>query len=82
MALQTNATFNVTLWNDPSLCTLTTCPLDWATIQYVPSLAGNAFYLALFLILLIAQTVLGVRFRSWSFMIALVGGGALEVIGR
>lgn len=81
MSLQSNATFNVTLYNDPSLCTIKTCPIDWATIQYIPSLAGNAFYLALFLIILILQIYLGARYRTWSFMIALLGGEILEVIG-
>ena len=32
MALQTNATFDLTLYNNPSLCTLKTCPIGWATI--------------------------------------------------
>ena len=82
MALPTsNATFNATLYEQPWLCTIETCPLDWANIRYVPSLAGNAFYLALFIILLLAQIFLGVRHRAWSFMIALFGGETLEVIG-
>ncbi|KAL8783653.1 MAG: hypothetical protein Q9195_009327 [Heterodermia aff. obscurata] len=81
MSLQSNATFNVTLYNDPSLCTIKTCPIDWATIQYVPSLAGNAFYLAFFVVILLSQSYLGARYRTWSFMVALLGGEILEVIG-
>ena len=81
MSLLSNATFNLTLYNDPSLCTIKTCPIDWATIQYVPSLAGNAFYLAFFIIILVFQIYLGARYRTWSFMVALLGGEILEVIG-
>ena len=76
-----NATFNMTLYMQPWLCTTDTCPIEWASIHYVPSLAGNAFYLALFICLLLAQIYLGVRHRSWSFMIALLGGEILEIIG-
>lgn len=81
MALQSNATFNLTLYNEPWLCTVTTCPIEWATIQYVPSLAGNVFYLALFAVILLTQTYLGIRYRTWTFMIALLGGEILEVLG-
>ena len=76
-----NASFNQTLWDDPGLCTVETCPLDWATIRYVPSLAGNVLYLAIFAIILLFQGFLGSRHRTWSFFSAMIGGLVLEVIG-
>ncbi|KAJ5496154.1 hypothetical protein N7463_008141 [Penicillium fimorum] len=62
-------------------CTLQTCPLSDAYIQYQPNMAGNIFYLALFAILLIGQIGTGIVFRSWSFMVPMVAGLILEIIG-
>ena len=73
--------FNQTLYDNPYLCTLSTCPKDYATLRYVPSLSGNAFYLALFTIMFLIQIGVGVWRRTWTFLIAMVGGCVLEVIG-
>ena len=40
-------------------CTVRTCPLSCAQVEYVPTLAGNAVYAAAFSLLLIAQLGLG-----------------------
>ena len=74
-------TFNLTTYDDPSLCTLSTCPESYATLRYVPSLAANAFFLAWFAILLVAQTLIGFKKRTWTFSVAMVGGCVLEIIG-
>ncbi|CAI7661537.1 uncharacterized protein N7487_010811 [Penicillium crustosum] len=67
---------------DPSdYCTLAICPLSEAHVEYVPSLAGNAFYLAVFAVLLVAQVVLGIRYRTWGYLGGLFGGLVLEIIG-
>ena len=67
---------------DPSdYCTLDICPLSEAYVEYVPSLAGNAFYLGVFAVLLVAQVVLGIRYRTWSYLAGLFGGLVLEIIG-
>ncbi|KAL2844942.1 RTA1 like protein-domain-containing protein [Aspergillus pseudodeflectus] len=62
-------------------CTPDTCPIDWALIRYFPNVAGNALYLALFAIMLVAQFYHGVRFKTWSFLGCMSGGLLLEVIG-
>ncbi|OOF89857.1 hypothetical protein ASPCADRAFT_519604 [Aspergillus carbonarius ITEM 5010] len=62
-------------------CTLDSCPLSEAYVSYVPSLAGNAFYLAVLVALLIAQVGLGIRSRTWSYLAGLFGGLVLEIIG-
>ncbi|KAJ5497662.1 hypothetical protein N7453_006713 [Penicillium expansum] len=67
--------------SNPDDCTLQTCPLSDAYIQYQPNMAGNIFYLALFAILLIGQIGTGIVFRSWSFMVPMVAGLILEIIG-
>nr|A0A2Z5TTA9.1 RecName: Full=Efflux pump himE; AltName: Full=Himeic acid A biosynthesis cluster protein E [Aspergillus japonicus]BBA91555.1 transporter [Aspergillus japonicus] len=67
---------------DPSdYCTFEICPITEAYVYYVPSLAGNAFYLALFAVLLAAQLVLAVRYRTWGYLAGLSGGLILEIIG-
>ncbi|RAL13911.1 RTA1 domain-containing protein [Aspergillus homomorphus CBS 101889] len=62
-------------------CTLDTCPITEAYVYYIPSLAGNAFYLAFFAVLLAAQVVLAIRYRTWGYFAGLFGGLVLEIIG-
>lgn len=64
-----------------ALCTLKTCSLLQAHFQYLPSLPGNALYLSIFAIYLVAQVGLGIRYRTWGFMGGMVGGLILEVLG-
>ncbi|KAL8709907.1 MAG: hypothetical protein Q9220_005357 [cf. Caloplaca sp. 1 TL-2023] len=73
--------FNQTLLNNTDLCTLKTCPLALANVDYVPSLAGNALYLAIFSLLLLIQLAFGFRWRTWSFTGSIFGGLVLEIIG-
>jgi len=63
------------------LCTLQTCSLLQAHFRYLPSLAGNALYLAIFAVLIVPQVVLGIQYKTWGFMGAMLGGLILEVIG-
>ncbi len=77
----TTAYINTTLYNEPWLCTFDTCPASWASVQYDPSLAGNAIYLGIFSLVLVIQVLLGVSFRTWSFLSAMIGGEVLEIIG-
>lgn len=62
-------------------CSLSTCPIALAEVEYDPSLGGNAFYLAIFAILLLIQVFLGITSRTWGFLGDLVGGLVLEVMG-
>ncbi|KAL9002827.1 MAG: hypothetical protein Q9188_004270 [Gyalolechia gomerana] len=73
--------FNLTLLNNTELCTLSTCPLSLATVDYIPSLAGNVFYLSLFSLLLLLQIFFGLKWRVWTFFGAMFGGLVLEVVG-
>jgi hypothetical protein len=66
---------------DSDLCTLSTCGLEYANFTYIPSLAGNITYLALFVLFIGAQTVLSVRYKTWGFFVGMFGGLALEIIG-
>ncbi len=82
----TLATFNVTLLLDSRLCTACTCPLELeghmlGMMSYFPSLGGNAFFAALFGVCLLIQLGLGIRHKTWGFLISMTGGLVLEIIG-
>jgi hypothetical protein len=62
-------------------CTVQTCPIQCAEVTYLPTLAGNATYAAIFGILLIAQVTLGFWYRTWGFMVGMSCGLLLEVLG-
>ncbi|KAK5027392.1 RTA1 like protein [Exophiala sideris] len=67
---------------DPTNCTYATCSVqEWGQLAYIPSLAGNALYLAIFSLTLIAQLILGVYHGTWGFMVGVVAGNALEILG-
>ena len=75
-----SATCNTTI-EDWNLCTPETCCLEQAQIFYIPSLAGNALYAAIFGLLLIAQLFFGIRYRTWSFVTWMSFGLVGELVG-
>ncbi|KAI9678275.1 MAG: hypothetical protein M1817_006220 [Caeruleum heppii] len=66
---------------DTDLCTLSTCDLSFAFVDYRPSLTGNALFIGIFGVLLIGQVIFGIRYRTWGFMGGMLGGLILELIG-
>ena len=66
--------FNATLVNNTDLRTLQTCPLVLAHVDYIPSLAGNVLYAAMFSLALIAQILFIIRYRTWGYGVAMYGG--------
>ncbi|KAJ6011870.1 hypothetical protein N7499_013160 [Penicillium canescens] len=62
-------------------CTLQTCPLSAAYIEYRPNMPGNMVYLAIFAVLMVGQVGAGIKYRTWSFMVPMAAGLILEVIG-
>ena len=50
-------------------------------IGYLPTLAGNAFFAAVFGLCLLVQIFLGIRYKTWGFLVGMVGGITLEVVG-
>jgi hypothetical protein len=53
----------------------------YGTVDYVPTLAGNALYLAIFVVILIAQITQGIIYHTWSYMICMIFGLVLEAVG-
>lgn len=66
---------------DPHSCTLATCSMDYAQIEYVPTFAGNLTYLIIFAIFLAAQCALVWKYRTWGFFVGMFCGLLLEILG-
>ncbi|KAK2595294.1 Envelope glycoprotein [Conoideocrella luteorostrata] len=62
-------------------CTLSTCPLEMSVYKYRPSLPVNALFIALFALAAIIHVVLGIRWRSWGFMVFMIFGCLVEIVG-
>lgn len=67
--------------NASDICNIDICPLECAQVQYFPSLPANAFFAGVFGLAMIAQILLGVWYKTWGFMVAMICGLILEVIG-
>lgn len=57
------------------------CPVDQTIYGYYPSLPGNTFFLAIFAIFTLSNLVLGLRFRTYTYTVAMFFGCLGEVIG-
>jgi len=62
-------------------CTVQTCPLSMAWLSYLPSVGGNVLYAVLFVLFLLAQIFLGMRYRTWGFLAGMFIGILLEILG-
>ncbi|KAL4914838.1 RTA1 like protein-domain-containing protein [Aspergillus aurantiobrunneus] len=72
---------NLTLLENPDLCTVETCPLSMASVEYIPLLWCQILFMAIFGAAAIAQLGLGIRYKTWTFMVAMVLGLIGEVVG-
>ena len=50
-------------------------------MRYIPTLAGNVFFLALFGLALLWQCILAIRYRTWGYLFGMFGGLVLEILG-
>lgn len=63
-------------------CTLATCTVGQGSfLSYNPSLAGNAFYVALFGTIFVVQAFQSLNYRTWTFSGSMLVGLVLEVVG-
>ena len=64
------------------LCTLDTCCLAYQSpFAYRPTYGGNLFFAIIFGIVLLPQLGLGIYYKTWGFMVGMVCGLILEVLG-
>jgi hypothetical protein len=57
------------------------CTIEGTLYGYLPSLGANAFFTAFFALCFIVQLVQGIRYKTWTYMIALCLGCAGEAVG-
>jgi hypothetical protein len=62
-------------------CTLDLCSVEYSVFQYVPSLAANSIFIALFVISGSIHLYQGIRSKQWFYMTAAIIGCITEVIG-
>lgn len=58
------------------------CPIEFTIYGYYPSLGANAFFCAFFGIATFLQLVFGLRWKTWTYMIALFFGCVAECLGK
>ncbi|KAJ9610485.1 phospholipid-translocating ATPase rsb1 [Cladophialophora chaetospira] len=67
---------------DPKDCTLATCSVkEYGQIQYIPSLPGNVIYTSIFGVLLASQLFLGIKHKTYGYMVGMAAGLLLELLG-
>jgi hypothetical protein len=79
MSLDPYANCNFSIPNDS--CTLDTCCLAQSSFLYRPNYGWNLAFAILFGVFIPFQLGLGVRYKSWGFMVGMVMGLILEVLG-
>jgi hypothetical protein len=57
------------------------CLDAYASVHYLPSIFGNALFLGIFGLVLITQVYFGIRKKTWGYMVAMIGGVVLEIVG-
>lgn len=57
------------------------CPVSATTYGYYPNFPANVLYCALFGALFVSGLAIGVRSRTWTYMLALGIGSGLEMLG-
>jgi hypothetical protein len=57
------------------------CPVEATTYGYYPNLAGNALFCAIFAICGLLQIILGIRYKTYTWMLGLTIGTLLEMAG-
>jgi hypothetical protein len=62
-------------------CTLAACPVEITVYGYRPNFASSIAVIVLYAICILAQVGLGIRYRSWGFMTAMVLGCIDEILG-
>ena len=62
-------------------CTLPICPIELSTYGYRASLPFSALAMAVFALCAATQVFLGLRYKTWGFMTAMLLGCATEILG-
>jgi hypothetical protein len=64
-----------------SNCTVSVCPVGLSVYGYRPSIGESGALIALYAVCMVAQTILGWRYKTWGFMAAMLLGCIDEILG-
>ncbi|KAI5458617.1 RTA1 like protein-domain-containing protein [Mariannaea sp. PMI_226] len=81
MAENDSSQGNFVFFGPDANCTLALCPIQWSVYQYRPSLAANSIFIALFSVAMFVHIFLGIRWKSWFYMIMMICGCLMEIMG-
>ncbi|KAJ4254424.1 hypothetical protein NW762_010022 [Fusarium torreyae] len=62
-------------------CTLDICPLEASILRYQPNIPANAVFIAVFGLSMAIHAFQGIKMRTWGFMLSMMAGCILEIIG-
>lgn len=62
-------------------CTLAVCPVELSVYGYRPSLGASGALIGLFAICAVVQLFLGLKYKTWWFMGAMIAGCLDEILG-
>ncbi|KAF7537719.1 hypothetical protein G7Z17_g12794 [Cylindrodendrum hubeiense] len=62
-------------------CTLDLCPLEYSLLRYQPNVPSTIVFMVVFGLSTLAHTWQGVRTKTWGFMVSMISGCILEIIG-
>lgn len=57
------------------------CPVDLTIYGFAPNMGANTFFVAFFGLCALIQLVLGIKYKTWTYMIGLAIGSAAEALG-
>ena len=80
-AFPTNVASTSRPWDECSEVTFF-CPLEATVLGYYPNLGANIFFTIVFGINMIASVYFAIRYKTWSYSLALVVGCMLETAGK
>ncbi|KAF7552550.1 hypothetical protein G7Z17_g4242 [Cylindrodendrum hubeiense] len=72
---------NVIIFGPDGNCTLDLCPIEWSVYKYQPNLAANIIFIVIYAIAMGVHVYLGFRWRAWWYMVFMMLGCIVEIIG-
>ena len=64
-----------------SNCTISVCPVEDSVYGYRPSIPASVTLIALYALCMVVQSIMGVRYKQWGYMTAMLLGCADEILG-
>lgn len=57
------------------------CPSDGSPLGYAPNVAASIIFMGILGLSSVGHLILGIKYRTWSFMVAMLLGSSSEVLG-